>query len=77
MICIKEDSNFAGPLQTMYISVMFFQKIWPAAIVAAFWACSNSNAPEEADRPGIPDIEFKVMGEDRHFVFKQVRPYIL
>ena len=23
------------------------------------------------------DIEFKVMGEDRHFVFKQVRPYIL
>ncbi len=61
----------------MYISVMFFQKIWPAAIVAAFWACSNSNSPEEADRPGIPDIEFKVMGEDRHFIFKQVRPYIL
>ena len=56
---------------------MFFQKIWPAAIVAAFWACSNSNSPEEADRPGIPDIEFKVMGEDRHFIFKQVRPYIL
>ena len=56
---------------------MFFQKIGPAAIVAAFWAGSNSNAPEEADRPGIPDIEFKVMGEDRHFVFKQVRPYIL
>ena len=27
-----------------------------AATVAVFWACSNSNEPENADRPDIPDI---------------------
>ena len=27
-----------------------------AATVAVFWACSNSNEPEDTDRPDIPDI---------------------